>query len=512
MSSSTRLVAVAGLLASFVVLGPAGAVAAPAGQLTHAVPFALAPALVDPADHQGGLTALLAFYALHDALVKPMPGGATTPSLAESWTASRDGLTYEFVLRKGVRFHNGDPLTAEDVKFSFERYRGVSSKLLREKVTAVEIADAHRVRFRLAEPWPDFMTYFGTPATAAAWVVPKAYIDRVGEEGFRKAPVGAGPYRFVSLTPGVELIVEAHEAYWRKVPAVKRLVFRSVTDDSTRLAMLKRGEADIAYNLRGPLGEEVQRTAGLTLTRTLLPTVFWVDFGQGQWDPRSPWHDIRVRRALALAIDRQAINQAETLGLSRVTFSVVPPTFEMAWPAPPVPYDPAQAKALLAQAGYPNGLDGGDYFCDAVFASVGEAVVNYLGAVGVRARLRPLERAAFQKQWQERKLKPLIQGQVAAFGGAIARIERLMLPGGAFAAGSYPEIERLFQQQAKEPDRATREALVHRIQQLAYDRVMFVPIFQQAQLNGVGARVDQPAGIGIEHIPFALPYEDLRTR
>jgi peptide/nickel transport system substrate-binding protein len=195
-----------------------------------------------------------------------------------------------------------------------------------------------------------------------------------------------------------------------------------------------------------------------------------------------------------------------------VTFSVVPPMFEMAWPAPPVPYDPAQAKALLAQAGYPNGLDGGDYFCDAVFASVGEAVVNYLGAIGVRARLRPLERAAFQKQWQERKLKPLIQGQVAAFGGAIARIERLMLPGGAFAAGSYPEIERLFQQQAKEPDRATREALVHRIQQLAYDRVMFVPIFQQAQLNGVGARVDQPAGIGIEHIPFALPYEDLRTR
>jgi peptide/nickel transport system substrate-binding protein len=417
-----------------------------------------------------------------------------------------------FALRRGVRFHNGDAVTAEDVKFSFERYRGVSAKLLRDKVAAVEVLDAHRVRFRLKEPWPDFMTYFGTPATGAAWIVPKAYLERVGDDGFRKAPVGAGPYRFVALTPGVELTVEANETYWRKTPAVKRLVFRSVTDDSTRLAMLKRGDADIAYNLRGPLGEEVQRTSGLTLTRTLLPTVFWIDFGQGQWDPTSPWHDVRVRRALSLGVDRQAINQAETLGMSRVAFSIVPAAFEMAWPAPAVPYDPARAKALLAEAGYPSGVDAGDYSCDAVFASVGEAVVNYLGAIGVRARLRPLERGAFVKQWQERQLKPLIQAQQAPFGGAITRIERMMLRNGTFAAGTYPEIETLFEQQARERDRAKREALVHAIQRIAYERVMFVPIFQQAQLNGLGPRVDQPGNVGIEHIPFAVPFEELRVR
>src|SRR5207244_3272559 len=160
-------------------------------------------------------------------------------------------------------------------------------------------------------------TFVGTPATGAAWIAPRSYVLRVGEEGFKKAPVGAGPYRFVSFRPGVELILEAHEGFWRKPPAVKRLVFRSVTDDTTRLTMLKRGEVDVAYNLRGPLAEEVRRTPGLKLTRALLAATFWIDFATGQWDPRSPWHDRRVRLAAALAIDRQAINQAETLGSSK---------------------------------------------------------------------------------------------------------------------------------------------------------------------------------------------------
>ena len=201
-------------------------------------------------------------YALHDALVKPMPGNPLAPSLAESWSVSPDGLAYEFVLRRGVRFHNGDPLTAEDVKFSFERYRGASSGPFKARVAAVEVVDPQRVRFRLKEPWPDFMTFYGTPATGAGWIVPKKYVEKVGDDGFKKAPVGAGPYKFVSFTPGVELVLEANEQYWRKVPSVKRLVFKSVPDEATRLAMLKRGEADVAYSIRGALAEDLQRTPG----------------------------------------------------------------------------------------------------------------------------------------------------------------------------------------------------------------------------------------------------------
>src|SRR5262249_25570439 len=162
-----------------------------------------------------------------------------------------------------------DVMTAEDVKFSFDRYRGQAAKLLHDEVAAVEIVDPHRVRFRLKQPWPDFLAFYATPATGAAWIVPRKYVEKVGEEGFKKAPVGAGPYRFVSVSPGVELVLEAHDGYWRKAPAVKRLVFRMVPDETTRLAMLKRGEVDIAHALRGALAEEVKRTPGLTFRPTI---------------------------------------------------------------------------------------------------------------------------------------------------------------------------------------------------------------------------------------------------
>src|SRR5215475_15089226 len=158
---------------------------APAGQVTWAQSVSLPAAWFEPAEATGTLIPFSIYYALHDALVKPMPGKPMAPSLAESWSVSADGLTYEFLLRPGVRFHNGDPVTADDVKFSFERYRGVSAKVLKERVRQVHVVDAHRVRFELREPWPDFLAFYATPATGAAWIVPRRYIEKVGDEGFK---------------------------------------------------------------------------------------------------------------------------------------------------------------------------------------------------------------------------------------------------------------------------------------------------------------------------------------
>src|SRR5213594_2958742 len=233
--------------------------AAPEGQMTWALHFSPTPTWFDPAETSGATTPYIVLYALHDAMIRPSPGHPMASSLAESWSASPDGLVYEFVLRKGVKFHNGDPVSVEDVKFSFERYRGAALKTLKEKVTGVEIPDAARVRFRLKQPWPDFMTFYSS-ATGAGWIVPKKYVEKGGDEGVKKAPVGAGPYKFVSFAPGVELVVEAFDQYWRKTPAVKRLVFRVISDEATRLAALKRGEVDIVYSVRGELAEELQRT------------------------------------------------------------------------------------------------------------------------------------------------------------------------------------------------------------------------------------------------------------
>src|SRR5215467_9126585 len=381
-------------LAALLMLSlPAGPVAAaPEGTMTWGLHVTLAAKWLDPADTEAFINPFMVLYAVHDALVKPMPGSDNTPCLAESWTQSKDGLTYEFVLRKGVKFHNGDPVTAEDVKFSFDRYRGAAAKLLKERVRDVQVVDPGRVRFHLKEPWPDFMTFYGTSATGAAWVVPKKYVEKVGDDGFLRAPIGAGPYRVVSFQPGVSLVMEAFEGYWRKTPTVKRLVFRSMADETTRAAALKSGDVDIVYLLSGPTAQEIKRTPGLRLVAARPPGVPYLDMPE-QWDPKSPWHDRRVRLAASHAIDRNALNDAETLGMSRPTGALIPRVLDFSRAFEPPPYDPALAKKLLAEAGYPNGFDAGDLTPFPPFFSLAEGLINYLQAVGIRTRLRTMERA-----------------------------------------------------------------------------------------------------------------------
>src|SRR3989441_12908110 len=342
------IVTLAVLLLLAALSGPAAA--APEGTLTWGVHVTLAARWLDPSDTEAFITPFMVLYAIHDALVKPMPAGDNTPSLAESWTVSRDGLTYEFVLRRGVKFHTGEPVTAEDVKFSFDRYHGAAAKLLKDRVREVQIVDPGRVRFQLKEAWPDFMTFYGTSATGAAWIVPKRYVEKVGADGFKKAPVGAGPYRVVSFTPGVDLVMEVFEGYWRRAPSVKRLVFRSMPDETTRAAALKAGDVDIVYLVSGPVAEEIRRTPGLRLAAAMPPGVVFLDLPE-QWDPKSPWHDRRVRLAASHALDRSALNQAETLGLSRPTGGLGPRGRELGKKFWPPASGPARAHAALGAGG-----------------------------------------------------------------------------------------------------------------------------------------------------------------
>jgi len=492
-----------------VLAGPAAA--APEGTLTWGLHVTLAPKWLDPGDTEAFINPFMVLYAVHDALTKPMPAGDNTPSLADSWTVSKDGLTYEFVLRKGVKFHNGDLVTADDVKFSFDRYRGAAAKLLKDRVREVQIVDQSRVRFLLKEPWADFMTFYGTSATGAAWIVPKRYVEKVGDDGFLKAPIGAGPYRVVSSTPGVELVMEAFEGYWRKVPAVKRLVFRSMPDETTRAAALKAGDVDIVYLLSGPTAEEIKRTPGLKLVASRPPGVPYLDLPE-QWDPKSPWHDRRVRLAASHALDRNALNQAETLGLSRPTGGLIPRVLDFAKVYEPPAYDPARSRKLLAEAGYPNGFDAGDLTPFPPFFGLAEGLVNYLQQVGIRTRMRSMERAAFLSAWREKKLKGVIMGLGAPAGNAATRIEVYVTKNGIYSSGVVPEIEDLFQRQARELDRKKREALLHQIQDIMVDRVMYVPIYELAFLWGVGPRVEEAAVDHIKGFSYSAPYEDLKLR
>ncbi len=420
------------------------------GRLVYGSHISLAPAWFDPAETSGIVTPFMLLYALHDGLVKPMPGNPAEPCLAESYTASADGLSHSFVLRAGTTFHNGAPVTAEDVKFSFERYRGNAARFIKEKVAAVETPDPRRVVFRLHQPWPDFLIYYSS-VTGAGWIVPKKYVESVGEDGFKKEPIGAGPYKFVSFTPGVELVMEAFEGYWRKAPTVKKLVWKVIPDEATRLAALKRGEVDLAYSIRGELAEELRRTPGLELKPVVINSPFWIYFAD-QWDPKSPWHDARVRKAVTLALDRDGINQALTLG-------------------------------------------------------------HYgLEDVGIRVKLRPIERAAFNTGYAEKKYRNIIQGGSGAFGNAATRMETFVVKGGAYVYGSYPDIDELFAQQAVETDRAKRAPILHRMQQLVHERTVYAPLWQLAFLNGQGPRVGESAFGLIGGHPYSAPYEDVRLK
>src|SRR5437764_4055396 len=358
---------------------------APAGRVVIAWHVTISPSWFDPSTAPPQITPFGMLYAIHDALVRPYPGQKMGPSLAESWEESEDGLTYQFKLRPGLQFHNGDRVTTEDVKFSFERYQGAGAQTLKEHVREIEIVDTLTVRFHLKAPWPDFMTFYGTTATAAGIVVPKKYLTEIGDDGFKKHPVGAGPYKFVSNKPGIEVELEAFPGYWRRVPAIKTLVMRSVPDATTRALMVKTGEADMAYALDGVDAEGLKATLGMQVVATKHASIFWIEFSE-QWDPKSPWHDERLGLAVNYALDRQRINEAACLGFCPPAGVIVPRVMDFALQVEALPYDPKKARQLLAEAGYPGGLDAGEFTAFPGFPTVGEAVVNDLNAVGIRVR------------------------------------------------------------------------------------------------------------------------------
>jgi peptide/nickel transport system substrate-binding protein len=507
-SQRTILVGLLGIALATGLVEPASA-QKPEGEMRWALYVTLSPVWFDPGEVVGQITPFWVLYAIHDALVKPMPGNLMAPSLAESWTVSPDQRVYEFKLREGVRFHNGDPFTAEDVKFSFLRTKG--AKILREKVREVQVVDPYRVRFHLHEPFSDFMAFYGTLATGAAWIVPKKYVEKVGDDGFKKQPIGLGPYKFVSHQPGVELVMEAYEGYWRKMPSVKRLVFKSVPEATTRLAMLKNGEVDIAYLLDAPQALELKRdpTLRLAFSGGIGTTV--LDFFD-QWDPKSPWHDRRVRLAANHAIDRRALSEAETLGASRPTGSLIPRSFEFALPLEPYAYDPTKARQLLAEAGYPNGFDAGELHQIPPYFSRGEAVMGYLGAVGIKLRMRQMERAAFFSAWASKKLRGVCVCGTGLYGNAATRMSEIVPSDGAYAYGGYPDVDALYKQQARETDRKKREAMLHQIQQILHERVRFGPIFEYIWPSGVGPRVEQAGLMLIDPYPWSAPLEEVRLK
>ncbi|MGH7331482.1 MAG: ABC transporter substrate-binding protein, partial [Candidatus Rokuibacteriota bacterium] len=210
--------------------------------------------------------------------------------------------------------------------------------------------------------------------------------------------------------------------------------------------------------------------------------------------------------------DRKALSEAETLGASKPAGNFVPPSFEFALPLEPDPYDPARAKQLLAEAGYPNGFDGGEFHQLPPYFSLGEAIVSYFGAVGIRMKMRPMERAAYFAALNSKKLKGVCVCTSALYGNAASRMSEVVPSDGSLAYGGYPDIDALYKQQARETDKKKREAILHQIQRLLHERVRYAPIYEYIWPSGIGPRVAEPALMLINPYPWSAPLEEVRLK
>jgi peptide/nickel transport system substrate-binding protein len=230
------------------------------------------------------------------------------------------------------------------------------------------------------------------------------------------------------------------------------------------------------------------------------------------WDPKSPWADKRVRQAASYAIDRRALSDVETVGASIPTGNVVPKGFDFALPIEADPFNRARAKQLLAEAGYPNGFDAGDLYPWPPYSTTGEAVTNFLAGIGIRTRVRNMERAAFYQALASKKLKGLCVCINAVYGNAASRLSETVPAEGTYSYGAWPDIETLYAQQSRETDRKKREVLLHKIQRELADRVRFVPIYDYIWPSAMSTRVAEPALMLINPYPWSAPLEEVRLK
>jgi ABC-type transport system substrate-binding protein len=494
---------------------------APAGSMTLAWHTNIAPRWLDPQQHVGGATPDNFLNIVQDALIKNFYDRKFDYlALAEHFEFGEDAKSALFRLRPGLKFHNGAPVTPADVSWSYEHYQGAWAEVMHEKTARVEVVDDRTIRFVFNVPFLDFPPLIGTSnVCGAGWIVPAKYYQEVGKDAFTQKPIGAGPYKLVDQQPGTKLEFEAFPDYYRPVH-IKHFTILSVPDATTRLAMLERGEADIVYGLPGELVGRIKDNPKLMLAPVLSGN-FWLEF-PGFQDPKNPFHDKRVREAVSLAIDRDAINQAESGGLGQVDGNWINDDVQYALAWPKGEYNLAKAKKLMAEAGYPNGFNV-DWLTPAPpFYSRGERVIAQLQAIGIRTRLQTLERAIYQKR-QQGGMKEWPGVNILFTGARVGAswanwYESEMKCGGMLAADKFcvKELDAKYDQYLNSDKPAERQALAEDIQREILENYYFVPVFRHAFMNAIGPRIK--AAKWQDVFPSAIttgypyPWEDIQLK
>ena len=468
---------------------------------------------------------------MENLLNRDLKSGELAPLLAERWEVLEDGKIWRFYLRKGVRFHNGQEMTAEDVKFTFATIarEGSANSLAPEfrLIKSMDIDDPYTITIHFAKPFVAFGNKVNQGLFASvAFIQSKKHVESVGEEAAERQPMGTGPWKFVEHVRGDRIVYEAVENHWRATPHFKRLVFLKVPEPATRMAMLRAGSVDV-IEIGGEYVEELKKVGVRTL---LMPDVAWVYvILGGQWptqstyDPKVPWalpdaeRARKVRLALNLAVDKQAIMQQILGGLGSVMGSWLsypndPWTTEAL--RQPYPYDPAKAKALLKEAGYANGFEvtmnltawpGRGFLPD-----VGEAVATYWEKVGIKVKRRPVDRAVFSADFRARAYAGVTLAYAAPLVGT--ELWEPLIRAGHTKAGvhlfmEHAKLDEFIDRLAVEPDKAERVRIMRdELVPWLYDYVPGVAIGAAHAIIGVGPQVGEwpliPGHMGFHNWEF----------
>jgi peptide/nickel transport system substrate-binding protein len=509
------------LAASFVRGACAAARVVPSGSMVLAWHTNIAPRWLDPQQHDGGATPDNFLNVVHDALIKNFRDELYDhPALAERYEFAEDAKSATFWLRPGLKFHDGAAVTPEDVKWSYEHYAGAWAKVLHDRTDGVEILDDHTVRFNFKGPFLDFPRLIGTAnVSGAGWIVPAKYYQGVGQDGFAQKPIGTGPYRLVAQQPGTRLEFEAFDDYYRPVH-IKSFTILSVPEAATRVAMLERGEADIMYFVPGELIDRVKNNPKLMLAPVVSGS-WWLEF-PGFQDPKNPFHDKRVREAVSLTIDREAINDAESGGMGRISGNWINDDVQYGIEWPKFSRDIAKAKALMKEAGYPNGFNV-DWVTPAPnYYSRGERIVSQLQNIGIRSKLQVMERGVFLKR-QQGGLKEWPGVQIIMNGARIGAswanwYESNFKCGGYLAADRVcvGDLDAKFDRYLASDQPAERKAIAEEIQRGILENYYFVPVFRHAFVNAIGPRIAatkwQDVFPTAVTTGYAYPWEDIQLK
>jgi peptide/nickel transport system substrate-binding protein len=459
-----------------VALAVPGPRAEPRGEIRVAIPWT--PENVDPTMNLSSIRATVG-VSLFDSLVGRDADGKIVPELAESWKLL-DDLTWQFRLRRGVVFHDGEPFTAEAVRFTIRRVLDPAQKSPNRaniaEVTRVEVVDDYTVTLTTTKPYaPLIGRLIDFPI-----VPPRATAERGAQFALR--PVGTGPFRFVSLVKDDYLVVEAFDRHWRGAPRIQKITFKPIPEAFTRSAALRNGEVDLITTVPPSLGRELDRVPGIKVHR--VPSTWRIYLGLNAF--RKPLADVRVRQALNYATDMDTIIRSVLDGTGRrADGPFTPNMFGHDVSVKGYPHDPAKARRLIAEAGYPDGVDvtlespTGRYQGD---KEIAEALAGQWQKAGIRTKVQVSEWGAYFKRYLGKQIQ---DAYLLGLGGPMQDADELYNLVSSKGRGLYyknDRVDELFDLGRATTDPARRKRIYADLARVMIDDATWVFLNQQVDI------------------------------